>query len=70
MSMIPVEVPIFWELCATQHTEWSTRLGTLKLAILARDNLEADNLLKLKLSRADLLHPTLPKYEHHFECET
>ena len=40
------------------------------MAIMARDNLVVEQLLKLKLSRAELFYPTLPAYEEPFEGET
>ena len=44
--------------------------GTLKMAIMARDNLQVDKLLKLKPTRAELFYPTLPAYEDALEGET
>ena len=40
------------------------------MAIMARDNLQVDKLLKLKPTRAELFHPTLPTYEEPLEGET
>ena len=40
------------------------------MAILARDNIEVDKLLKLKPQPADLFYPTLPTYEEELEGET
>ena len=40
------------------------------MAIMARDNLQVDQLLRLILTRAKLLFPTLPTYEKPFEGET
>ena len=37
---------------------------------MARDNLVVDNLLRLKLTRAEFFYPTLPTYEDPFEGET
>ena len=39
------------------------------MAIIARDNLVVDKLLKIKLPRAELFYPTLPTYEDPFEGE-
>ena len=51
-------------------TEWSTWFGTLKMTIMARDNLQVDKLLKLKTTRAESLYPTLPTYEEPLEGRT
>ena len=51
-------------------TEWSTWLGTLKMAIMASDNLQVDKLLKLKPARIELPYPTLPTDEESFDGET
>ena len=59
----PLGVPVFWETGANPTTEWTTWFGTLKVAIIARDNLQVDKLLKLKPTRAELIYPTLPTYE-------
>ena len=49
---------------------WSTWFGKLKRAIRARDNLQVDQLLRLKPTRAELFYPTLPIYEEQFEGES
>ena len=67
---IPLGVPLFWESGANPPVEWSTWFGTLKMAIMARDNLQVDKLLKLKPSRTELPYPTLPTYEKLFDGET
>ena len=63
-------VPVFWESGANPPSDWSTWFGTLKRAIMARDNLQADKLLKPKPTRAELFYPTLPTYEDAFDGET
>ena len=40
------------------------------MAIMARDNLVVDKLLKLKPTRAEIFYPNLPTYEDAFEGET
>ena len=60
-------VPVFWESGANPSSEWTTWFGTLKMAIMARDNLQVDKLLKMKPTRAELFYPTLPTYEDAFE---
>ena len=66
----PLGVPAFWETGTNPPTEWSTWFGTLKMAIMVRDNLQVDKLLKLKPSRTELPYPTLPTYEEPFDGET
>ena len=61
----PLGVPVFWE-----FNEWSSWFGTLKMAIMARDNLVVDKLLKLKPTRAEFFYLTLPTYEEAFEGKT
>ena len=39
------------------------------MAIMARDNLQVDKLLKLKPARTELPYPTLPTYEEPFDGE-
>ena len=41
-----------------------------KMAIIARDSIEVDKLLKLKPQPTDLFYPPLPTYEEEFEGET
>ena len=66
----PLGVPSFWETGANPPIEWSTCFGPLKMAIMARDNLQVDKLLNLKPSRTELPYPTLPTYEKPFAGET
>ena len=66
----PLGVPPFWDTGANPPTEWNTWFGTLKMAIMARDNLQVDKLLKLKPARTELPYPTIPTYEEPFDGET
>ena len=50
----PLEVPVFWETGENPTTELTTWFGTLKMAIMARDNRQVDKLLKLKPTRVEL----------------
>ena len=65
----PLGVPPFWETGTNPTTEWGTWFGTLKMAIMARDNLQVDKLLRLKPTRTELHYPPLPTYEEPFEGE-
>ena len=66
----PLGVNPFWESGATPPIEWRQWFATLKMAIMARDSIEVDKLLKLKPQPTDLFYPTLPTYEEEFEGET
>ena len=66
----PLGVNPFWEIGATPPIEWRKWFSTLKMAIMARDSIEVDKLLKLKPQPTDLFYPTLPTYEEKFEGET
>ena len=66
----PLGVNPFWEQGATPPIEWKQWFSTLKMAIMARDSIEVDKLLKLKPQPTDLFYPTLPTYEEEFEGET
>ena len=47
-----------------------TMVFPVKMATMARDNIEVNKLLKLKPGPTDLFYPTLPTYEEDFEGET
>ena len=66
----PLGVNRCWESGATPPIEWRQWFSTLKMAIMARDTIEVDKLLKMKPQPTDLFYPTLPTYEEEFEGET
>ena len=66
----PLGVNPFWESGATPPIEWRQWFSTLKMAIMARDRIKVDKLLKLKSQPTDLFYPTLPTYKEEFEGET
>ena len=66
----PLGVNLFWESEATPPIECKQWFSTLKTAIMARDSIEVDKLLRLKPQHRDLFYPTLPTYEEEFEGET
>ena len=49
----PLGVNPFWESGATAPIEWRQWFSTLKMAIMARDSIEVDKLLKLKPQPTD-----------------
>ena len=66
----PLGLNQFGESGVNPPNESKQRFATLKMAIMARDNIQIDKLLKLKSSAADLFYPTLPTYEDGFEDRT
>ena len=66
-AKIPLGVNPFWESGATPPIEWKQLFTTLKMAIVARDSIDVDKLLRLKPQPTDLFYPTLPTYEEEFE---
>ena len=50
----PLSVNAFWQQGATPPIEWKQWFSTLKMAIMARDSIEVDKLLKLKPQPKDL----------------
>ena len=54
----PVGVPLYWESGANPPQEWPSRLSTFKLAVMAKENLHVDQLLRLKPTAADLFYPS------------
>ena len=66
----PLGVNLFWEVGAPPPIEWKQWFATLKMAIMARDNIKLDKLLKLKQQPADLFYPPHPTYEEELEGET
>ena len=63
----PVGVPLYWELGANPPQEWPSWLSTLQLAVMAKENLHADQLRRLKPTVANLFYPTVPSYEEVIE---
>ena len=63
----PVGVPLFWESGANPPQEWPSWLSTIKMAVMAKENLIVDQLLRLKLTNTDLFYPTVPSYEDTIE---
>ena len=63
----PLGVNPFWESEAKPTIEWKQWFSTLKMAIMVRDSIEVDKLLRLKPQPTDLFYPTLHTYEEEFE---
>ena len=59
----PKVVPLFWESGANPNQEWSQWFSTFKLAVMPKENLKVDKLLRTKLTPADLFYPAMPSLE-------
>ena len=69
----PVGIPFFWESGMGPPVEWPTWAATLKLAIMAKDSINAINvdiLLKQKPDIKDLTYRAEPTYEPPTENKT
>ena len=66
----PVGIPFFWESGMEPPVEWPTWAAILKLAIMAKNSLNVDSLLKHKPDIKDLTYPAEPTYEPPTENET
>ena len=56
----PIGVPLFWEAGGNPNHEWAQWFSTFKLAVMAKENLKADKLLRTKPTPADLFYPAMP----------
>ena len=63
-------VNLFWEAGATPPLELKQWSSTLKMAIMARDSIDVNKLLRLKPQPIDLYYRTLPTNEEGFEGDT
>ena len=70
LGVFGVEQHLFWESGSTPPRELKQWFSTLEMAIMARDSIEIDKLLKLKPQPTDLFYPTLSTYEEEFEGKT
>ena len=51
----PIGVPLYWESGANPTIEWQTWFSTFKMAVMAKENMHVDHLLRLKPTAGDLL---------------
>ena len=63
----PIGVPLFWESGANPSIEWQTWLSTFKMAVMAKENMQVEQLLRNKPKLNDLFYPTIPSYEERIE---
>ena len=66
----PIGVPLFWETGANPNQEWAQWFSTFKLAVMAKENLKVDKLLRTKPTPADLFYPAMPSLEEQRPNET
>ena len=63
----PIGVPLFWESGANPTIEWQTWFSTFKMAVMAKENMQVEQLLRNKPTLNDLFYPTIPSYEERKE---
>ena len=59
----PIGVPLFWESGANPTNNWQTWFCTFKMAVMARENMHVDLLLRLKPTTNDVFYPIMPTLE-------
>ena len=59
----PLGFPLIWDNGANPEEEWEQWFFTLKLAVMAKENLKVDKLLRTKPIPADLFYPAMPSLE-------
>ena len=63
----PIGVPLFWESWANPSNEWQTWFSTFKMAVMAKENMHVDLLLRIKPTANDLFYPIMPTLEERVE---
>ena len=63
----PIGVPSYWESGANPTNEWQTWFFTFKMAVMAKENMHVDQLLRLKPTANDLFYPIMPTFEERVE---
>ena len=56
----PKGVPLFWKTGTNPGQEWSKWFSIFKLAVMAKENLKVDKLLRTKPTPADLFYSAMP----------
>ena len=62
-----IGVPLYWENGANPTNKWQTWLSNFKMAVMAKENMHVDQLLRLKLTASDLFYPIKPTLEERVE---
>ena len=63
----PIGVPFFWESGANRSIEWQKWFSTFKMAVMAKENMQVEQLLRNKPTLNDLFYPTVSSYEERIE---
>ena len=63
----PIGVLLFWENRANPTNEWKTWYSTLKMAVMAKENMHVDLLLRLKPTANDPFNPIMTTLEERIE---
>ena len=63
----PIGVPLFWESGANPANEWQTWFCTFKMAVMAKEIMHVDLLLRLKPTANNLFYPIMPTLEERIE---
>ena len=66
----PMGIPFFWDSGMDPPVEWLTLATTLKLAIMAKNSIDVDSLLRQKPQLKDLFYTAEPTYEPPTENKT
>ena len=70
LSRTPVGIPFFWDKDTDPPLEWTTWAATFCIAIIAKELIYVDYLLRYKPEPKDLFYPAEPKYEPPGQIET
>ena len=62
-----IGVTLSWESGANPTNEWQTWFSTFKMAVMAKENLHVDLLLRIKPTINDLFYPSMPTFEERVE---
>ena len=63
----PIGVPLFWESGENPTNEWQTWFCTFKMAVMAKENMNVDLLLRLRPTANGLFYPIMPTLEERIE---
>ena len=63
----PIGGPIFWETGANALNEWQAWFSTFKMAVMAKENMQVEQLQRNRPTLNDLSYPTIPSYEERKE---
>ena len=70
MARSPIGLSLFLDKGPQPNMVWEKRFSTAKLAIIAKESIQVDKLLRPRLTNADLEYPQEPIYEPPTSDET